>query len=121
MPSAFAQKRRTGVEVGLRMTARFLSIAFLALLLSTGCGYFSSGKWEDDPQNCLDQTLFWTTADLEAKLNEFQKYFNEHRTHAGIKGRLPDAGAPRPPIGLSSYGWQRHCRRLYQTPIGARF
>jgi len=70
---------------------------------------------------CLDQTLFWTTADLEAKLNEFQKYFNEHRTHAGIKGRLPDAGAPRPPIGLSSYGWQRHCRGLYQTPIGARF
>ncbi len=33
------------------MTARFLSIAFLALLLPTGCGYFSSGKWEDDPQN----------------------------------------------------------------------
>jgi hypothetical protein len=34
-------------------------------------------------------TLFWTTADLEAKLREFQKYFNEHRTHAGLEGRLP--------------------------------
>src|SRR5258705_4044605 len=43
---------------------------------------------------CLDQTLFWTTADLEAKLNEFQKYFNEHRTHAGIKGRLPGCWRP---------------------------
>jgi hypothetical protein len=30
-------------------------------------------------RECLDRTLFWTTADLEAKLREFQKYFNEHR------------------------------------------
>ena len=41
-------------------------------------------------RECLDRTLFWTTADLEAKLREFQKYFNEHRTHAGLEGRLPD-------------------------------
>ena len=39
-------------------------------------------------RECLDRTLFWTTADLEAKLREFQKYFNEHRTHAGLEGRL---------------------------------
>src|SRR5262249_62294626 len=25
-------------------------------------------------RECLDRTLFWTTADLEAKLREFQKY-----------------------------------------------
>jgi hypothetical protein len=43
-------------------------------------------------RECLDRTLFWTTADLEAKLREFQKYFNEHRTHAGLEGRLPDPG-----------------------------
>ena len=46
-------------------------------------------------RECLDRTLFWTTADLEAKLREFQKYFNEHRTHAGIEGRrqiLADLG-----------------------------
>jgi hypothetical protein len=28
----------------------------------------------------LDRTLFWTTADLENKLLDFQTYFNEHRT-----------------------------------------
>jgi hypothetical protein len=28
----------------------------------------------------LDRTLFWTTADLEAKLREFQTYFNAGRT-----------------------------------------
>jgi transposase InsO family protein len=67
----------------------------------------------------LDRALFWTTADLEAKLREFQKYFNEHRTHAGIEGRLPDSGGPGSPISLASYRWQRHCRGLHQTLIAA--
>ena len=38
----------------------------------------------------LDRTLFWTTADLEAKLFDFQNYYNGHRTHAGLDGRLPE-------------------------------
>jgi len=40
--------RRT---IRLLSTLRFISIAFITLLLPTACGYFSSGKWEDDPQN----------------------------------------------------------------------
>jgi putative transposase len=38
----------------------------------------------------LDRTLFWTTADLETKLFDFQHYYNGHRTHAGLDGRLPE-------------------------------
>jgi len=30
---------------------RVISFALLGFLLLTGCGYASSGKWEDDPQN----------------------------------------------------------------------
>ena len=70
-------------------------------------------------RECLDRTLSWTTADLEAKLREFQKYFNAHRTHAGLEGRLPDSDGPRSPMSLASYRWQKHCRGLYQTPIAA--
>src|SRR5215469_15781234 len=70
-------------------------------------------------RECLDRTLFWTTADLEAKLRAFQKYFNEHRTHTGLEGRLPDSGGPGSPISFASYRWQKHCRGLYQTPIAA--
>jgi len=70
-------------------------------------------------RECLDRTLFWTTADLEAKLREFQKYFNEHRAHAGLEGRLPDSGRPTSSISFASYRWQKHCRGLYQTPIAA--
>ena len=41
----------------------------------------------------LDRTLFWTTVDLEAKLTEFQHYYNGHRTHHGLEGRLPEDAA----------------------------
>ena len=69
----------------------------------------------------LDCILFWTTADLEAKLTDFQHYYNGHRTHAGLEGRLPEppAGGAASPTGLGSYRWRRHCRGLYQTPIAA--
>jgi putative transposase len=69
----------------------------------------------------LDRILFWTTADLEAKLIDFQHYYNGHRTHAGLGGRLPEppAGGAVSPTGLVSYRWRWHCRGLYQTPIAA--
>ena len=69
----------------------------------------------------LDRTLFWATADLEAKLIDFQHYYNAHRTHAGLAGRLPEprAGASAAPIDIGWYRWQRHCRGLFQTPIAA--
>src|SRR5262249_42649568 len=40
----------------------------------------------------LDQTFFWTAADLEEKLQTFERYFNRHRTHSGLEGRLPEPG-----------------------------
>src|SRR5213082_831678 len=69
----------------------------------------------------LDQILFWTTADLETKLLDFQHYYNGHRTHAGLKGGVPEArvDGSTSPIDFDSYGWRRHCRGLYQTPIAA--
>jgi hypothetical protein len=70
-------------------------------------------------RECLDRTLFWTTADLELKLLDFQRYYNGHRTHAGLTGRTPDAGPGRTRASVSSYRWQVHCRGLYQTPIAA--
>src|SRR4029453_9756528 len=63
-------------------------------------------------RECLARTLFWTAADLEAKLRDFQRYYNGHRTHAGLDGRTPesstDAGGVR--ASVSSYRWQPHCR-----------
>ena len=69
----------------------------------------------------LDRTLFWTTADLENKLLDFRTYFNAYRSHIGLEGRTPDpvTPIPRPVARLHSYGWQRHCRGLYHTPMTA--
>src|SRR5437016_3763867 len=67
----------------------------------------------------LDQMLFWTAADLENKLLDFRTYFNSHRTHTSLEGRTPDAPASRPIVNLRSFGWQPHCRNLYQTPVAA--
>jgi hypothetical protein len=60
--------------------------------------------------------LFWTKADLETKLLDFQHYYNGHRTHAGLEGRLPEpavAGSVLP-IGIHAYQWLRHCRASLQ-------
>ena len=46
-------------------------------------------------RECLDRTLFWTAADLEMKLLDFQRYYNGHRTHAGLDGRTPDPSTGR--------------------------
>lgn len=68
----------------------------------------------------LDRTLFWTTADLETKLFDFQRYCNGHRTHAGLDGRVPESAIKEPAsISLNSYRWRTHCRGLYQTPMAA--
>jgi transposase InsO family protein len=72
-------------------------------------------------RECLDRTLFWTAADLETKLFDFQRYFNRHRTHAGLDGRTPEPGTDLGSVGanVQSYRWQAHCRGLYQTPRAA--
>ena len=70
-------------------------------------------------RECLDRTLFWTAADLERTLLDFQRYYNGHRTHAGLDGRTPEPSTD-PVCGrasVSSYRWQLHCRGLYQTPM----
>jgi putative transposase len=72
-------------------------------------------------RECLDRTLFWTAADLELKLRDFQRYFNGHRRHAGLGGLTPEprAGEDSARACVSTYRWWPHCRGLYQTPIAA--
>ena len=54
----------------------------------------SSARGDRSPDGAgralLASVWFWTTADLEAKLRDFQTYFNAYRTHTGLGGRLPE-------------------------------
>ena len=70
----------------------------------------------------LDHSLFWTTSDLQNKLNKFQHYFNEHRTHMGLDGSIPNQiSENRKPnvIDINHYRWKKHCRGLFDLPIAA--
>jgi hypothetical protein len=84
-----------------------LSHPFVERLIGTLC------------RECLDRRLFWTATDLEAKLLDFEHYYNEHRTHAGRQGHPPVTGvnAGHSLANLSCCRWQKHCRGLYQTPM----
>ena len=70
-------------------------------------------------RECLDQLLFWTATDLEVKLIAFKDYFNQHRSHSGLKGDTPIEAPESRGVDFKSYRWQKHCRGLYQTPIAA--
>ena len=52
----------------------------------------------------------------------FRDYYNDHRVHLAIAGLTPAqrAGALSPaPAALDHYGWQRHCRGLFEIPVAA--
>jgi len=66
----------------------------------------------------LDQVPFWTSTDLERKLNAFSDYYNEARTHRSLDGVTPIPSRRRRGMP-QSIKWQRHCRGLYELPIAA--
>src|SRR5215813_8992723 len=70
-------------------------------------------------RECLDQRLFWTAADLEAKLLAFKTYYNKFRVHSSLDGEAPMEWPESKGVDLKSYRWKKHCRGLYETPIAA--
>ena len=67
----------------------------------------------------LDHTLFWTATDLENKLREYQRYFNESRTHSGRDGATPVESGSGEVAAIDDYQWKKHCRGLFELPIAA--
>lgn len=67
----------------------------------------------------LDQTLFWTAADLENKLRNYQHYYNESRTHSGRDGLTPMESEGNKVVDINDYRWKKHCRGLFELPAAA--
>jgi transposase InsO family protein len=67
----------------------------------------------------LDQTVFWTRADLENKLCAYQQYFNECRCHSSRDGATPTESSEKKVVDLNRYRWEKHCRGLFQLPVAA--
>ncbi len=66
----------------------------------------------------LDQTLFWTSCDLENKLKHFQEYYNNDRTHSSRDGKPPTQSTDLDE-SLLNFRWQKFCRGLFQLPCPA--
>lgn len=67
----------------------------------------------------LDQTFFWTATDLENKLKDYQRYYNEHRCQSSRGGSAPVESAENNIVDMSQYRWEKHCRVLFQLPVAA--
>ena len=70
------------MESGDRLTLRVLGIDISERTVSR---LLARGDSPPIRRECLDRSLFWTAADLEMKLLDFQRYYNGHRTHAGAE------------------------------------
>jgi len=67
----------------------------------------------------LDETFFWTVADLENKLQAYQRYYNGSRTRYGRGGATPIDDSDRKVVNINEYRWKQHCRGLFQLPMAA--
>lgn len=66
-------------------------------------------------RECLDQTFFWNSPDLEKKLGLFQDYYNQNRVHTARDGNTP-ADKKFKTLSLSNFSWKKHCRGLFEIP-----
>jgi hypothetical protein len=71
------------------------------------------------PGRLVRSAIVFKPTTLELKLLEFQRYFNGHRTHAGLGGMTPEprTGEYSAQASITGYRWRAHCRGLYHTPI----
>jgi putative transposase len=67
----------------------------------------------------LDQTLFWTTTDLQDKLQNYQRYYNKYRAHSGRGGVTLVESKSTKIVDLNSYHWTKYFRGLFQLPAAA--
>ena len=67
----------------------------------------------------LDQTFFWTATDLDNKLHDYQRYFNQHRCHSSRNGTTPVDTMYSNVVSIKDYRWAKHCRGLFEPPVAA--
>jgi putative transposase len=70
----------------------------------------------------LDPVLFWNRLDLQRKLGQFARYYDQLRVHSALAGKTPAerGGRPSPQTAdLRQFSWQAHCHGLFHTPLAA--
>jgi putative transposase len=60
-------------------------------------------------QECLDHLIICGLGRLQYVIDEYRRFYNEHRPHQGISNRIPDRGT-QPPKGLLLPARRSHLR-----------
>jgi len=72
----------------------------------------------------LDHILFINERDLQCKLDQYQRFYNDTRAHSSLAWKTPkemadDEISERKVVSLDSYRWRSHCCGLFKLPIAA--
>jgi len=72
-------------------------------------------------QDFLNKILFWNSNDLQKKLNLYQQYYNQFRSHSANDSMSPNnkCGHIKPAISFDKFKWEKHLRGLVQLPCAA--
>ena len=66
----------------------------------------------------LDHVLFYSSTDLEEKLDKFKVYYNQHRQHLSLQS-TPRQFARKIRYKIANfknYQWKSYCKGLFQVP-----
>ncbi len=94
-------------------------VAVWVRILMPGCARAIAAE---NRRKLLDQVLFWTSNDLENKLEAFRQYYNDERGHCGVGKISPTEKAGKGGdvvVSLDNYRWKKHCRGLFELPMTA--
>ena len=70
----------------------------------------------------LDHVLFWTDDDLQNKLDIYQNYFNDKRSHMSLDAKTPrqkDGVNDSLTVNINKFRWGKHLRGLVELPVAA--
>jgi transposase InsO family protein len=73
-------------------------------------------------EDLLNHLLIWNTYDLQKKLDVYQHYFNNNRSHSALDAMTPkdkSNHADKKVISINHYQWKKHLDGLVQLPTAS--
>jgi putative transposase len=71
-------------------------------------------------EDFLNNVLIWNAYDLQKKLDVYQNYFNNDRSHSAIDAMTPEEKSNhrnKKVINIDHYRWKKHLHGLVQPPM----
>jgi len=67
-------------------------------------------------EELLNNLLIWNACDLQKKLNNYQDYFNQYRSHSAINAMTPanKSTGNKKVISINNYKWKKYLNGLVQ-------